>query len=98
MNLVAGVMDFPMLVGFDVSLARSEDAVCQMEAQDQEDLAVVLRRNLAISWGLHVVDALLLTLHHRVQLLFPHGSWSTHRCTMLCMIHDPWEMRMLYDP
>ena len=33
-----------------------------MEAQDQEDLAVVLRRNLAISWGLHAVDALLLAL------------------------------------
>ena len=28
----------------------------------------------------------------------PHGSWSTHRRTTLCTIHDPWGMRMLYDP
>ena len=33
-----------------------------MEAQGQGGLAVVLRRNLAISWGLHAVDALLLML------------------------------------
>ena len=33
-----------------------------MEALDQGDLAVVLKRNLAISWGLHMVNALLLTL------------------------------------
>ena len=33
-----------------------------MEAQGQGGLAVVLRRNLAISWGLHAVDALLLIL------------------------------------
>ena len=62
MNLVAGVMTFPVLVGFDVSLARSEDAVCRMEAVGQGDLAVVLTRNLAISQGLRVVDALLLAL------------------------------------
>ena len=28
----------------------------------------------------------------------PHGSWSTHRRTTLCTIHDPWGIRMLYDP
>ena len=33
-----------------------------MEAQGQRGLAAVLRRNLAISWGLHAVDALLLML------------------------------------
>ena len=33
-----------------------------MEAQGQGGLAAVLRRNLAISWGLHAVDALLLML------------------------------------
>ena len=56
-------MSFPVLVGFNVSLARSKDVVCRMEAQGQGDLAVVLRRNLAISQGLHVVNALLLMLH-----------------------------------
>ena len=63
MNLVAGVTTFPVLAGFDVSLARSEDAVCRMEAVSQGDLAAVLMRNLVISRGLRVVDALLLTLH-----------------------------------
>ena len=59
---MAGVISFPVPVGFDVSLTRSEDVVHQMEAQGQGDLAAVLMRNLAISQGLHAVDALLLTL------------------------------------
>ena len=63
MNLVAGVTTFPVLAGFNMSLARSEDVVCRMEAVGQGDLAVVLTRNLAISRGLCVVDALLLALH-----------------------------------
>ena len=63
MNLVAGAMTFPVPARFDMSLARSEDAVCQMEAVSQVGLAAVLTRNLAISRGLHAVDALLLTLH-----------------------------------
>ena len=33
-----------------------------MEAQGQGGLVVVLRRNLAISWGLHAVNTLLLML------------------------------------
>ena len=59
---MAGVISFPVLVRFDVSLTRSEDVVHQMEAQGQGDLAAVLTRNLAISQGLRAVDALLLTL------------------------------------
>ena len=62
MNLVAGVVTFPVPVGFDASLTRSKDMVCQMEAVGQGGLAVVLTRNLAISQGLHAVDALLLVL------------------------------------
>ena len=62
MNLVAGVTTFPVPARFDMSLTRSEDAVHLMEARGWEDLAVVLQRNLAISWGLRVVDALLLVL------------------------------------
>ena len=62
MNLVAGAMTFPVLVGSDMSLTRSEDTVHQMEAVSQGDLAVVLMRNLAISRGLHAVDTLLLAL------------------------------------
>ena len=65
MNLVAGVTTFPVLARFNVSLARSEDVVRQMEAVGRGDLAAVLMRNLVISWGLRVVDALLLTLRVR---------------------------------
>ena len=65
MNLVAGATTFPVLVGFNSSLVRSEDAVHRMEAVGQGDLAVVLTRNLAISRGLRAVDTLLLVLHVR---------------------------------
>ena len=63
MNLVAGATTFPVPVRRDLSLERFEDIVQRMEARSQGDLAVVLQRNLAISWGLHTVDALLLALH-----------------------------------
>ena len=70
MNLVAGVMTFPVPAGFDVSLVRSEDTVHRMEDQGQGDLAVVLRRNLVISRGLCMVNTLLLALHVREVLNF----------------------------
>ena len=63
MSLVAGVTTFPVPARLNSSLKRSEDMVCQMEAQGWEDLSVVLQRNLAISWGLCTVNTLLLTLH-----------------------------------
>ena len=63
MNLVDGMTTFPVPVGNDMSLLRSEDVACCMEAVGQGDLAVVLARNLAITRGLHVVDVLLLMLH-----------------------------------
>ena len=63
MNLVDGATTFPVPVRNDTSLARSEDAACCMEAVSRGDLAVVLVRNLVITRGLHVVDALLLMLH-----------------------------------
>ena len=62
MNLVAGATTFPVPAGFNMSLTRSEDAIHQMEAVSQGDLAVALMRNLAISRGLHTVDTLLLVL------------------------------------
>ena len=62
MNLAGGVTTFPVPVGNDASLARSEDAVCRMEAVGRGDLAAVLARNLAITRGLRAVDALLLVL------------------------------------
>ena len=49
MNLVDGVTTFPVLVGNNASLARSEDAACRMEAVGRADLAAVLARNLAIT-------------------------------------------------
>ena len=63
MNLVDGATTFPVLVGNDTSLTRSEDAARRMEAVGQGDLAAVLARNLVITRGLHAVDTLLLVLH-----------------------------------
>ena len=62
MNLVDGATTFPVLVGSDVSLARSEDAVRRMEAVGRGDLAAVVARNLLITRSLRAVDALLLML------------------------------------
>ena len=53
---------FPVPVGNDVSLARSEDMVCHMEAVGQGDLAAVVARNLSITRSLRAVDTLLLVL------------------------------------
>ena len=63
MNLVDGAMTFPVPVGNDASLARSEDAVRRMEAVGWGDLAAVVARNLSMTRSLRVVDALLLVLH-----------------------------------
>ena len=65
MNLVDGAMTFPVPVGNNASLARSEDAACRMEAVGWGDLAAVLARNLAITRGLRAVDTLLLMLRVR---------------------------------
>ena len=62
MNLVDGVMTFPVLVGNDTSLARSEDTVRRMEAVGRGDLAAVVARNLSMTRSLRAVDALLLVL------------------------------------
>ena len=63
MNLVDGATIFPVLVGNDVSLTRSEDVACHMEAVSWGNLAVVLARNLSMTRSLHAVDPLLLVLH-----------------------------------
>ena len=62
MNLVDGVTTFPVPVGSDVSLARSEDVARRMAAVSQGNLAAVLARNLSITRSIRVVDALLLVL------------------------------------
>ena len=61
MNLV-GATTFPVLVGSNVSLARSEDVVRRMEAVSRGDLAAVVVRNLLMTRSLRAVDALLLML------------------------------------
>ena len=63
MNLVDSATTFPVPVGNDTSLARSEDAARHMEAVGWGDLAAVVARNLSITRSLCVVDALLLMLH-----------------------------------
>ena len=63
MNLVDGATTFPVPARNNASLIRSEDAAHRMEAVGRGDLAAVLMKNLAITRGLHAVDALLLILH-----------------------------------
>ena len=53
-----------------------------MEAVGQGDLAAVLTRNLVISRGLHVVDALLLVLH--VQEVWNFELWEQVRAAERC--------------
>ena len=65
MNLVDGATTFPVPVGNDVSLARSEAMVRRMEAVGRADLAAVVARNLSMTRSLRVVDALLLMLRVR---------------------------------
>ena len=65
MNLVDGVTTFPVLVGSDTSLARSEDMAHQMAAVGWDDLAAVLARNLSITRSVQAMDALLLVLRVR---------------------------------
>ena len=74
MNLVDGATTFPVPVGNDMSLARSEDVVRHMEAVGRGDLAVVVVRNLSITRSLHVVDTLLLVL--RVQEVWNFEWWE----------------------
>ena len=62
MNLVDGATTFPVLVGNDASLTRSEDAVRRMEAVGWADLAAVVARNLVMTRSLCAVDTLLLVL------------------------------------
>ena len=62
MNLVDGATTFPVPVGNDASLTRSEDVVCRMEAVGQGNLAAVVVRNLSMTRSLCAVDALLLML------------------------------------
>ena len=62
MNLVDGATTFPVPVGNNASLARSEDAVCRMVAVGWDDLAAVVARNLLITRSVCAVDALLLVL------------------------------------
>ena len=65
MNLVDGATTFPIPVGNDASLARSEDTVCHMEAVGRGDLVVVVARNLLMTRSLRAVDTLLLVLRVR---------------------------------
>ena len=47
MNLVDGVTTFPVPVGSNTSLTRSEDVAHRMAAVGRDDLAAVVARNLS---------------------------------------------------
>ena len=63
MNLVDGVTTFPVPVGNNTSLARSEDTAHRMAAVGWGDLAAVVARNLLITRSVRAMDALLLLPH-----------------------------------
>ena len=86
MNLVDGATTFPVPVGNDASLARSEDAVHRMEAVGRANLAAVVARNLAMTRSLHVVDALLLMLH--VQEVQNFELWEQARTAERVLAQD----------
>ena len=74
MNLVDGVTTFPVPVGNDASLTRSEDAVRRMAAVGWGDLAAVVVRNLLITRSVRAMDTLLLVL--RVQEVRNFEWWE----------------------
>ena len=89
MNLVDGAMTFPVPVGNDASLTRSEDMVRRMEAVGQVDLAAVVARNLSMTRSLCTVDALLLVL--RVQEVRNFEWWECSVVAEEVPAQDPGE-------
>ena len=89
MNLVAGVMTFPVPAGFDLSLARSEDVARCMAAVGWDDLAAVVARNLSITRSLHAVDTLLLML--RVREVQNFEWWEHSVAAEEVPVQDPGE-------
>ena len=89
MNLMDGVTTFPVPVGNDTSLARSEDAVRRMVAVGQDDLAAVVARNLSITRSVRAVDTLLLML--RVQEVWNFEWWERSVAAEEVTAQDPGE-------
>ena len=89
MNLVDGATTFPVPVGHDASLTRSEDVVRHMEAVGQDDLAAVVARNLSMTQSLCAVDTLLLVL--RVQEVWNFEWWEHSVVAEEVPVQDPGE-------
>ena len=82
-------MTFPVLVGSDTSLTRSEDTVCCMEAVGWGNLAAVVARNLSMTRSLRAVDALLLVL--RVREVRNFEWWEHSVAAEEVPVQDPGE-------
>ena len=95
MNLVDGVMTFPVPVGSDTSLTRLEDVVRHMEAVSWGDLAAVVVRNLSMTRSLHAVDALLLVL--RVWEVRNFEWWERSVAVEEVPAQDPGEEELQQD-
>ena len=95
MNLVDGAITFPVPVGSDVSLARSEDAAYRMAAVGQGNLAAVVVRNLSITRSVCVMDALLLML--RVQEVRNFEWWECSVAAEEVPTQDPGEREPQQD-
>ena len=95
MNLVDGVTTFPVPVGNDASLARSEDTAHCMAAVGWDDLAAVVARTLSITRSVHVMDALLLML--RVQEVQNFEWWERSVAVEEVPAQDPGEKESQQD-
>ena len=89
MNLVDGAITFPVPVGSDASLARSEDAAYHMAAVGRGNLAAVVVRNLSITRSVCVMDALLLVL--RVREVRNFEWWERSVAAEEVPVQDPGE-------
>ena len=89
MNLVDGVTTFPVPVGSDTSLTRSEDVACRMAAVGRDDLAAVVVRNLSITRSVRAMDTLLLVL--RVQEVRNFEWWEHSVAAEEVPAQDPGE-------
>ena len=86
---------FPVPVGSDVSLTRSEDTARHMAAVGRGDLAAVVVRNLSITRSVRAMDALLLML--RVREVRNFEWWERSVAAEEVPAQDPGEEELQED-
>ena len=72
MNLVDGATTFPVPVGNDASLAKSEDAVCRMEAVGRAAVVVSVLKYMVITASNHCYQC----TDNRLEGYFHPAHWQ----------------------